>query len=494
MPIPKLFNVVLPQVSKFELKEKVESLKKGSKNTLYFYYSEFLLRANRNPWYKEVLNRGTIAAIDGRGLHWAMWRTMKPGIIAKTYFNYLYKLPGIFRIPIFLILFLIKLIINAFGVFFSLVFKYNYTSRTKNQVILGRDFVYDVLRIAEEKKWKTLVIGASRESDEVTKNLVTRLFPKINLSLWTRQPTSLLMRDQFDKKEEGAKNQTQSKGLLDRITNSLTKEEKILTTNNLFEKFPDLYEAKKFIKEDKPDLILVCIGGGSGKQEFFIDNLSQDPEIKFTLATGIGAAMDHLGTGVKEQKKPAPQWMVNTGLEWLYRVIKLPYRRFRILDSIVTLFFWTTLQEFVQGLDNPRPTVVNILENEKDQVLLVKRKNYIPGNVAYSFVQGQIKKKESPEEAGIREIIEETGLEIENLKVTNSPILGQKDYTPLSFISFVGHGGKYSYHKNFLNFVKYSGKKEPETNWENTEAKWFAKKEVTNYLSADKLADWRLAE
>jgi hypothetical protein len=54
----KLFNVNLPQITKWELKERLANLNNeyNEKLSLYWYYSEFLLRANRNPWYKRVLN------------------------------------------------------------------------------------------------------------------------------------------------------------------------------------------------------------------------------------------------------------------------------------------------------------------------------------------------------------------------------------------------------------------------------------------------------
>jgi exopolysaccharide biosynthesis WecB/TagA/CpsF family protein len=469
-PSPTLFGVKLPQITKFELKEKIRKLKRNlsKKNVLYFHYSEFLLRANRNPWYKDTLNNGNLAAIDGKGLHWAMWTTMKTGFLPDLFKKYFVYLHIVLRIPSFLILFFFQLWINLFVGLFTLTTKFNFTKRTKNQVILGRDFVYDLLKIAETNKLKTLLLGGSSESDEVTKTLINKLFPKLKLSIWSRSFTSLLMKDQFLPEFVG----------------------QTLNSENVCQFFPDLYEAKKFIKSEKPDLVLVCLGGGSGRQEFFIDNIYKDKNIDFLLATGLGAAVDHLGGGAKQTE--APKWMQSAGLEWLYRFIKQPYRRKRVFDSIVTLWWWTTVQQFMVGTQ-ARPTVVNILTNSQKEVLLVKRRDILPGDVGWTFVQGGIEKNEIPEIAGIREIQEETGLETTKLQTYLPSSYSNIEPLPISFLRFVIMGCRYDSAKNYINFVEYSGLKKPQPNWENSEAKWFDHREVFANLSVEKRENWTKA-
>jgi exopolysaccharide biosynthesis WecB/TagA/CpsF family protein len=468
--IPQLFGVNLPQTSTFQLKEKIRKLNRNlsQKHVLYFHYSEFLLRANRNPWYREILNRGNLAAIDGKGLHWAMWTVMRGGTLPNIYKSFFIHFPLFIRVPIFVILFFLQLIINLFFGFFSLVLKYNYTPRTKNQVILGRDFVYDLLKIAEEKKFKTMVIGGSGESDEITKNLINKIFPSLNLTIWSRSYNSLLMKDQVLPEFVG----------------------ETLNSENVCQFFPDLWEAKKAIKDEKPDLVLVCLGGSSGRQEFFIDNIYQDPEMEFLLATGLGAAFDHLGGGAKQSV--APNWMIKSGLEWLHRVIHQPYRRKRVLDSIVTLWWWTTLQQFTQNTQS-RPTVINILSNKAKEILLVKRRNILPGDVGWTFVQGGIESKELPEIAGIREIEEEVKLEKNKLQAYLPSTFSDKEPYSVSFLRFIALGAKYDSSKNYLNFVEYSGETSPVVNWENMEARWFDHREVMSMLSVEKRKDWTKA-
>jgi exopolysaccharide biosynthesis WecB/TagA/CpsF family protein len=460
-----LFGIVLPHITKFQLKERIRRLtSSSSKQILYFHYSEFLLRANRNPWYKDTLNRATISAIDGKGLHWAMWSMIKTGIIPLVFSKTIHT-PIFIRIPIFLVLFVIQLIINIFSGFFSLVLKINYTDRTKNEVILGRDFIYDLLRIATEKNWKTLIIGGSRQSDEITKSFIHKLFPDLKLDLWTRDPKTLLMKDQVLPEYE----------------------HQVLNSENVCQFFPDLWEAKKHIISSKPDLILVCLGGASGRQEFFIDNLYQDKNVDFTLATGLGAAFDHLGGG--DQQPIAPAWMIKSGLEWLYRLFTQPKRRKRIIDSIVTLWWWTTLYQFQQyGIS--RPTVVNIVHNHDKEILMVKRREILPGDVGWSFVQGGIENRENTKQAGLREVVEEAKLEPKLLTTYFEPILSQNEDYAVSLIRFILLGARYSRAKKYINFVEYSGNSLPKNNYENSEAAWFDHRHIISNLSIEKRPEW----
>jgi UDP-N-acetyl-D-mannosaminuronic acid transferase (WecB/TagA/CpsF family)/8-oxo-dGTP pyrophosphatase MutT (NUDIX family) len=466
--MPELFGVRLPQTNKFQLRHQIRNLKPDRKHVLYFFYSEFLLRANRNPWYKATLNRAQITAIDGKGLHWSMYRIMKPGFLPRIYSEYLLNWPVFLRLPLFLFFFLLECIITLIHGFLTLTTKFNFTRVTKNQVVLGRDFVYDLLKIAQERGWKTLILGGSSTSDEVTRHLIHKLFPDLHLILWTRDSKSLLMRDQ-------------SVGELVGST---------LNSHNVCQHFPDLWEAKQFIKKEKPDLILTCLGGASGKQEFFIDNLLLDPEIKFTLATGLGAAVDHLGGGARQTV--APNWMINSGLEWLHRFINQPYRRLRIVDSIVTLWWWTVVQEFMLQAEE-RLTVVNIVQNQQKQFLLVKRKNWLPGDIDWTFVQGGVGKNEIIEEAGVREIVEEAKLDQTNLQILAKAVPSEVELYPISFFRYLFLSAKYNAARKYISFVGYNGTDLPQVNWENQAASWIDRDKVVNYLSVEKQKDWHLA-
>jgi exopolysaccharide biosynthesis WecB/TagA/CpsF family protein len=424
----KLFDVNLPQITKWELKEKIVNLEPNKKHSLYWLYSEFLLRANRNQWYKKVLNESTFSALDGKGLHWAMYRTMSFNLLPELYSQRLVDAPTILRIPCFVILFFFQLILNFFdGVLRLSVLKTNFSSKTLNETILGRDFTYDILKICNLKKYKTMIIGGSNEDDKVSKSLITKLYPDLDLILWTRKTSSLLMKDS--------------------IQSSI--DEKIgrnLTTSNLYQFFPDLIEAKDAIIRNKPDVILVCIGGASGKQEFFIHDLMNDVNCKFILATGLGAAIDHLGSGAKQTLPP--KWAQSSGLEWLWRFMDQPYRRVRIIDSILTLYWWTTLHLFTKEIYNKKFVGINKLTNTKSDVLV----SGIEDQIGYSFPCNYINKGDSIEESGIKHINKNFGLSLTTANVKSIPEKGRNTLEPIGFFTFINNQAYYTSRQYFVNF------------------------------------------
>jgi len=85
------------------------------------------------------------------------------------------------------------------------------------------------------------------------------------------------------------------------------------------------------INQKKPDFLFVAFG--MGKQEKFIwENWSK---LDVKLAAGIGGAFDYLSGTVKR----APLWLRNAGFEWLYRLVRQPWRFSRQV-SLFKFIFW----------------------------------------------------------------------------------------------------------------------------------------------------------
>ena len=70
------------------------------------------------------------------------------------------------------------------------------------------------------------------------------------------------------------------------------------------------------------DMLFVCLG--APKQEIWM--ASHKSVLKVGAMLGLGGTLDVLGNNVKR----APRWMINMRLEWLYRIIKEPYRIGRV--------------------------------------------------------------------------------------------------------------------------------------------------------------------
>jgi len=85
------------------------------------------------------------------------------------------------------------------------------------------------------------------------------------------------------------------------------------------------------INQNQPDFLFVAFG--MGKQEGFI--WENWPRLKVGLACGVGGAFDYLSGQVKR----APLWLRKAGFEWLYRLIKEPWRLFR-QASLWKFVFW----------------------------------------------------------------------------------------------------------------------------------------------------------
>ncbi len=89
------------------------------------------------------------------------------------------------------------------------------------------------------------------------------------------------------------------------------------------------------INECSPDLLVVALG--CPKQEKFI--YESFDKMNFKIAMGVGGSIDILGGKLKR----APKWMIRFGLEWVYRVIKEPFRIKRLI--VIPKFILRGLKE-----------------------------------------------------------------------------------------------------------------------------------------------------
>ena len=98
-----------------------------------------------------------------------------------------------------------------------------------------------------------------------------------------------------------------------------------------FDKIPE--EVKRInamLRDSHADILI--LGLGSPKQEIFSCKNMQQYQIPVTI--NAGATIDFLAGN----KKRAPKWMVDNGLEWLYRMIKEPRRVGKRVLTDLTIF------------------------------------------------------------------------------------------------------------------------------------------------------------
>lgn len=360
----ELMGVKIKPTTQKSVLEKIENLKNNQKIGLVGLYSEFFLRGIKNPNYRDCLNsENNLQIIDGHGAFWSIYQSFLGQGFAEVYNYFFAKTIKPVRVASFYILFFLQLISNFFtGAWLLLVQKpsklqlqINDENKPKRhptnshkslsyflenyQICLGRNLVYDIFKIASKKQWKVSIIAASSEPEKF-KKIVYKLIPKELVNFYSFNPNSSLMRDQttFAKDLEYPKIDLYTKDVVDKQKSTL------LSTQNITKAFTGLEKVTQKLIQNKPDIILVCIGGASGKQEFFAEYLKQNPNTQFRLVASLGAALDHLGAGNKQ--KPSPRWLTNSGLEWFYRLIMVPNRRIRVMRTILDFWYFTSLEGF----------------------------------------------------------------------------------------------------------------------------------------------------
>ena len=96
-----------------------------------------------------------------------------------------------------------------------------------------------------------------------------------------------------------------------------------------------VYNNKETLKEIDADIIWVSLG--FPKQELFIDQLCNEIKPKANIV-GVGAVFEW----ISGEKRKAPEWMANLGLEWFLRLIQDPkrlYKRYFIDNTLFILYF-----------------------------------------------------------------------------------------------------------------------------------------------------------
>lgn len=93
------------------------------------------------------------------------------------------------------------------------------------------------------------------------------------------------------------------------------------------------------INAAEADVLFVCLG--APKQERFMK--AHQEELNVHLMIGLGGSLDSFAGTVKR----APRWMIACSLEWLYRLIREPWRFKRMLR--LPKFIWAVVRRRIGG-------------------------------------------------------------------------------------------------------------------------------------------------
>jgi N-acetylglucosaminyldiphosphoundecaprenol N-acetyl-beta-D-mannosaminyltransferase len=95
------------------------------------------------------------------------------------------------------------------------------------------------------------------------------------------------------------------------------------------------------INAAKPDILWV--GLGSPKQDIWMHE--HRDKLDVSVMHGVGAAFDFLSGELPQ----APRWMMNSGLEWLFRLMVEPRRLWKRYTVVNLKFLYLVARELFGG-------------------------------------------------------------------------------------------------------------------------------------------------
>jgi N-acetylglucosaminyldiphosphoundecaprenol N-acetyl-beta-D-mannosaminyltransferase len=225
------------------------------------------------------------------------------------------------------------------------------------------------------------------------------------------------------------------------------------------------HRAMHSLAEFNPTILLTNLGAPY-QEKFIFHVLHKLPSIK--IGMGIGGSLDFLTGKIKR----APKWMRISGIEWLYRLVQEPWRRWkRILNAVIIFplkfLSWRFILPYLY-----RANVSCILfkkVDEKYHILIVERTGE-PGH--WQLPQGGLDRL-SIVEAGRKELTEE---------LNSSKFKSVASFKDIHKYDFINYTGKYCAYSKYgykgqiqsLYIAKFLGNDEDiRINfWDHSNWKW----------------------
>lgn len=303
--------------------------------------------------------------------------------------------------------------------------------------VTGVDLTYKIAKLAKEKNYKIFLLGGKNNATKIAKTKLELKFRNIKI-------VGI---------EEGFKD----------ITNPTKKENQEIINK---------------INKSQAQILLIAYGAPF-QEKWIYENLKKIPSVK--LAMGIGGTIDFIaGKSIR-----APILLRKIGLEWLWRLFTEPFRLNRIFNATI-VFSFNLIKWKIHILKPFRKNVAGVIINNENKVLIVNRKN---NPKHWQFPQGGINKNETPEQAVLRELKEETGLN--KLK-----ILGRADkihkYYWSPFISKTKWNNKYCGQEQVIFFLKQTESKTPNPKEEHQDYKWIDKNEIIHTIAPIRISQTKL--
>lgn len=167
------------------------------------------------------------------------------------------------------------------------------------QRVYGPDLMLLLCAEAAEKGWRCFLYGGREGVPELLRDVLTKKFPGLKIVGIYSPPFRPLDKGEDDKICE-------------------------------------------MINATKPDIIWV--GLGAPKQDIWM--YEHRDKLDVSVMHGVGAAFDFFTGRVRQ----APRWMMNAGLEWLFRLLQEPRRLWRRYTVTNLKFFYYLMSHFLKHI------------------------------------------------------------------------------------------------------------------------------------------------
>jgi N-acetylglucosaminyldiphosphoundecaprenol N-acetyl-beta-D-mannosaminyltransferase len=268
-----ILGVPIKKVKKTQFLELItQTIEQNKQLQIATVNAEFLVKANKNQNFKEIL-KTTFNVADTVTILWAGF------FIAK-----MRNLKGFWG-KVLIILFYLP---SLFCIFFNRICFHEIPER-----LSGADIFWDLARLANQKKWRVFLLGASSGVAQKAKQEMQKYFPNLNIMA--------------------------------------------LMGDNLSE-----IDLKEKIKSFAPKILFVAYG--APKQEQWLKDNLQDLN-KSLVGIGVGGTLNFVAGDIKR----APSFMRIIGLEWFYRLILEPKKRAKRIINAVFVFPYLVLKNVLKN-------------------------------------------------------------------------------------------------------------------------------------------------
>ena len=304
-----VLGVNIDNLKKIEVINKISGLidhpsllKTGKPVFIVTPYSEFIVAAQKDPEFRNILNSADIALPDGVGILWAAKYLSLP--LKFSIFNFQFS----------------KYLLACWRLVYSLsavILNPQYIRSPIPEKISGSEFIWDLAGLSAKNNYSIFLLGGHGETPELVAQKLKVKYPNLKIA-GVGNPVIASPNPKSGRGNPIAEEMASSP--LDVL--ETPRNDRLATTQDLIQK----------INSSSADFLFVALGPIT-QEKWIYRNL---PNLRVKLAIGLGGTFDYLAG-----KRPlAPNFLRFTGLEWLWRLVTQPWRVLRITKGVIGLIYF----------------------------------------------------------------------------------------------------------------------------------------------------------